>query len=744
MTSLYEPSADPGSPAPSAPAWARSTQHRLSGAGDPDTGTAAGRSAGSGRAGWWLPRGRRGAALARFWRGRPADPVWVRPGLLGLLAATTVLYIWGLGASGYANSFYAAAVQAGTKSWKAFLFGSFDPSNFITVDKSPGALWLMELSGRIFAFSSWSMLIPEALEGVATVGLVYLIVRRWFPAGAALAAGAVTALTPVAVLMFRFNNPDALMVMLITLAAYATVRVVDGGGRRWALVAGSAVGFAFLAKMLQAFLVVPALGAVILLAAPGPVRRRLVLLFWSAISLVVSAGWWIAIVQLTPAADRPYIGGSQDNSLWNLIFGYNGFGRLTGNETGSVGGGAAGTAGRWGPTGLTRLFGAEMGTQISWLVPAALVLLGTGLVVTRRLPRVNRTRAALVLWGGWLVVTGLAFILGQGIIHQYYTVALAPAIGGLIGTGGALFWANREKTVARGVLAVSVLTTAIWAAVLLHRTPHWLPVLAPMILVAGVAGAAGIMAWPWIKGGLRGGAAALAVIACLLAPTAYTFDTVNTPHTGAIPTAGPAGSSTGAGPGAGPGGGPGRGPGGFPGRQAGGNFAGGQGGFPGGGQGGFPGGGQGGFPGGPHGFPGAAGGLGTRGGNPAGGLLDASAPTAALKSLLEQGASKYEWVAAAVGANQAAGYQLATGDAVMAIGGFNGTDPYPPLAQFEKLVAAGKVHYFIGGGAGGGPAGGPGGGQSGTSSAVSSWVESHFTSQTVGGVTVYDLTSPTS
>ena len=179
--------------------------------------------------------------LRRLIRGRNEDPAWVRPGIVALLVATGFLYIWDLGASGWANSFYAAAVQAGTKSWKAFLFGSFDPSNFITVDKSPGALWVMELSGRIFGFNSWSMLVPEALEGVATVGIVYLTVRRWFPPAAGLAAGAVTALTPVAALMFRFNNPDAMLVMLMTLAAYATVRAIEEERPRWMVLAGTDV-----------------------------------------------------------------------------------------------------------------------------------------------------------------------------------------------------------------------------------------------------------------------------------------------------------------------------------------------------------------------------------------------------------------------------------------------------------------------------------------------------------------------
>ncbi|HEX4864310.1 MAG TPA: glycosyltransferase family 39 protein, partial [Acidimicrobiales bacterium] len=281
--------------------------------------------------------------VREFVRGKPYDPRWVRPALIALLSTSALLYLWDLGASGWANTFYSGAVEAGTKSWKAFFFGSFDSSNFITVDKSPASLWVMELSARVFGVNSWSILVPNALEGVATVAVVYATVRRWFTASVALLAGSIVALTPVAALMFRYNNPDAFMVLLLCVAAYATARAIEDGRSRWIVLAGAMVGFGFLAKMLQALLVVPGLAAAYGLAAPGSVGRRLRNLAYGGLALVVSAGWWIAAVQLTPAADRPYIGGSQNNSLWNLIFGYNGFGRLTGNETGSVGGGGGAT-----------------------------------------------------------------------------------------------------------------------------------------------------------------------------------------------------------------------------------------------------------------------------------------------------------------------------------------------------------------------------------------------------------------
>jgi len=186
------------------------------------------------------------------------------------LAAAAALYLIGLGRSGWANDFYAAAVQAGTKSWKAMFFGSFDASSFITVDKPPASLWVMEISARIFGLNSWSLPVPQALDGVASVALLYAAVKRWFGPGAGLLAGAVLATTPVATLMFRFNNPDALLVLLLVAGAYAVTRAIEDGRTRWLVLAGSLVGFGFLTKMLQALLVLPAFGIAYLVAGrPG-------------------------------------------------------------------------------------------------------------------------------------------------------------------------------------------------------------------------------------------------------------------------------------------------------------------------------------------------------------------------------------------------------------------------------------------------------------------------------------------
>ncbi|HET6825784.1 MAG TPA: glycosyltransferase family 39 protein [Amnibacterium sp.] len=661
--------------------------------------------------------GRLGRAL---WRGREADAVWVRPAFLGLLLLAAVLDVWDLAASGWANAFYSAAAQAGASNWEAFLYGSSDAGNSITVDKPPASLWVMALSVRIFGLSAWSILLPEALMGIATVALVYLIVRRRFAPGAALIAGLATAVTPVAVLMFRFDNPDALLVLLVTLATYLTLRGIEDGRVRWILWAGVAVGVGFLTKQLQAFLVVPVLGGVYLFSAPRRVGIRLAHLAGALGTLVASAGWWVALVELVPASMRPYIGGSQTNDFLELTFGYNDFGRLTGQETGSVtGGGAATGGGMWGRTGLLRLFGGDFASQISWLLPAALGLLVIGVVVTWRRPRTDASRALVLLLGGTLVVTGLAFSFGAGIIHPYYSVALAPAIGGLVGVGSALLWQRRAALWARIAAAALVLASTAWAVVLLSAAQGFLPWLPPVVGAAGLLGAAALLLPPRLAAAAPV-AIAVSLVAVLAGPAAFAVNTTLTPHSGSLPTAGPAVSlgstggpgGTGAGVGQGFGGGTGFTPpaGGFGARNG---FAPPTGGF--GGRAGFGGGTNGGF---------------------GGGLLGGNTSVdAAVTEALKAGASSYTWAAAAIGSQNAASYQLATGLAVMPIGGFNGSDPSPTLAEFEQDVAAGRIHWFIASGMRGGVSNGG----SNASAEIAAWVEENFIPQTVGGTTLYDL-----
>ncbi|CAI7979093.1 4-amino-4-deoxy-L-arabinose transferase [Frankia sp. Hr75.2] len=751
-----------------------------------------------------------GGRLARLVRGRPDDPRWVRPALLVLLAATAVLYLWDLGDSGWANSFYAGAVQAGTLSWKAMFFGSLDSSNYITVDKPPASLWMMALSGRIFGFSSWSMLAPNALCGVATVGILYATVRRVAGPVAGLLAGTLCALTPVAVLMFRFNNPDALLVLLLVVGAYAVTHALEAGSWRWLVAAGVAIGFAFLTKMLQAFLVVPAFGLAYLIAAPTGWWRRVVHVLAGVGGILAGAGWWVLAAEVWPKSSRPYIGGSENNSVLGLTFGYNGLGRIFGESNGGGGGGrmpggggrqmlaeleqyfaanggapgglqingGPGGGGRGGggfgsSTGIDRLFGGSFDDQISWLLPAALILLVGGLWATRRAPRADRARAGLVLWGGWTLVTGLVFSYMGGIVHEYYTVALAPGIAGTVALGVHALWRTRGEIISRVFLAASAAVTAIWTYVLLGRT-DWQDWLRLPALVAGLLAAVVLLMGHRL---VRRAAVALAVVvafSALAAPAGYALETASQPHTGSIPLAGPTG-----GMGGGFGGTGGGLPSGF--NQSGAEANGGQG--PGGLQ-GFPGGngqdganGQG-FPGGGQGFPGGGTG-GQRGGG--GGMGEQVSGEVA--KLLSDGAEGFRWVAATSNSTSAASMELATGGKpVMAMGGFSGSDPAITLEQFKKYVTDGKIHYFIGGGGPGGfgganatgtdATGGAGSAQSGAggqeaagvggdatigggmpnfggggfggNSEISTWVSENFTALSVGGQTVYDLTQPVS
>jgi 4-amino-4-deoxy-L-arabinose transferase-like glycosyltransferase len=620
-----------------------------------------------------------------LWRGSLADPAWARPALLGLLLATAAFYLYNLTASGWANSFYSAAAQAGSSNGAAFFFGSSDAANSITVDKPPASLWVMALSVKVFGLNSFAILSPQVVMGVASVGVLYATVRRQFGVRAGLVAGAVLALTPVAVLMFRFNNPDALLTFLMVLAAWATMKAIEKTSARWFMLVGVFLGFAFLTKTLQAFLVVPGFALAYLVAARTSLPKRIWHVVLGGVALVVSAGWWVVIVELLPESMRPYIGGSQTNSFLELTFGYNGFGRITGNETGSVGGGG----GNWGATGLGRMFNAEIGGQISWLIPAALILLAAGLYFRGRRPRTDTRRAAYLVWGGWLVVTLLTFSLMAGIFHAYYTVALAPAVAALVGMGAAEAWEHRERPVGSIVLAVATAATAVWGFVLLSRSVEWNSWLRIVVLAVGLAAAFGFLVVSRVQRRAVPVIVGAALFASLLGPAAYSVQTVSTGHSGSIVDAGP----TAAGAAGGPGGG----------------------------------------------MRGAPGGTAQGGRGGMGGLLNASTPSTAVVSALSADAERYTWVAATIGSQNAAGLQLGTQLPVMAIGGFNGSDPSPTLAGFQADVQDRKIHYFLAGGGFGGQNGG-----SNAAAQISAWVQQNFTAVTIGGTTFYDLTQPAS
>jgi 4-amino-4-deoxy-L-arabinose transferase-like glycosyltransferase len=640
---------------------------------------------------------------------------WGDRAALGLLLlGTGLLYLVGLSKSGWANQFYAAAAQAGSKSFKAFLFGSLDQSNFITVDKPPASLWVMDASVKVFGVNSWAILVPQALEGVAAVALLYAAVRRISGPTAGLLAGAVLATTPVAALMFRYDNPDALLVLLMTAAAYATVRATEAARARWLMLAGALLGLAFLTKMMQGLIVVPAFALAYLIAAPTPLRKRVWHTLAAGAALIVAAGWWIALVELWPAGSRPYIGGSTNNSVLELVFGYNGIGRLTGADNNGSVGGTGGGGFSSGTTGLVRLFDSDMGTQISWLLPAALVALAALGWLTARRPRTDTLRAGLIVWGGWLLITGIVFSFASGIIHPYYTVALAPAIAALVGLGVVELWRARSTEAARWALAALVAVTGWWAYVLLGRAT-WHPELRWIVAGAAVLAVAAILAGTRVKALI---VASLVAVTLLIAPTAYALQTASTAHTGALPTAGPAASGSFAGAGGGPGG---RGGGTAPGGTAPGGT-------------GAP---RNGSQRPSRGGQGAGGGFGGGRGS-AGGLGGATTVGSALTTALQQDAADYTWVAATTSDNEAASLELASGESVMSLGGYNGTDDAITLARFEQLVTAGKIHYYVADGQGfiGSTAA-----NTSTAYVIQQWVAKTYTATTVGTTTVYDLTA---
>jgi 4-amino-4-deoxy-L-arabinose transferase-like glycosyltransferase len=411
--------------------------------------------------------------------------------------------------------------------------------------------------------------------------------------------------------------------------------------------------------------VLPGFALAYLIAGRRSLKGRLGDLLLAGAAVVVSAGWYLALVELWPPSSRPYIGGSQHNSILELALGYNGLGRLTGDEVGGLGNLNH-------DVGWARLFGLGMGLDIAWLLPAAAICVVAGLLIVRRAPRTDPTRAALTQWGTWLVVTAAVFSFANGIVHPYYTVALAPAIAASVGIGATLLWRNRFDIRAATALAATVLVTAVLAAVLLGRNTEWLPWLRALVAVGGVGAAVLIPVAGRLSPVLARAVAALAAVACVLAPAAYSIATAATPHTGAVPSVGPSRHGAFGGP---------------------------------------------------------------------GGLLDAPETTTAVADTLAAHATEFTWAAATVGSNNAAGYQLASGVPVMAVGGFNGTDPAPTLKQFQAYVAGRRIHYFIAGHMMPGPARAHATG-SRDAEDIAEWVQTHFTPADVDGAVLYDLTRP--
>ena len=646
----------------------------------------------------FLPRLRPVEGLRSLVRGRADEAAWVRPAFLGVLALAALLYLWNLTVSGYANTYYSAASLAASKSWTAWFFGSFDASNFITVDKPPLSTMVMGLSVRLFGLSSWSVLAPEALAGAGTVGVLFLAVKRSFGPAAATIAAIVMALTPAAVLIFRFNNPDALLTFLLVISAWALLRSLEHGSYRWVVLAGVCVGLAFLTKYLQAYLVLPGFALVFGFSANTTLRRRLIGLPLAFATVLLASGWWVAIEELLPAGSKPFIGGSTSGSALDLIFGYDGLGRIFG-ATGPGGGGAGG-GGFSGSVGLLRLFNDQLFGEIAWLIPLALVCLVAGLFIRRWAHRTDAGLAGYLLWGSWFVVTAIVFSYMSGVIHSYYAVALAPAIAALVGAGLVDLWSARARVWLGGVaVGLACLGTAWFGSTLLDRTPSFYPglgtaaiLLAAVALLVLVATSLPSLAENVAVKRLAVGAAALGICATLLAPAAYALDTTGTAYGGGDPHPGP-GTTSGFGGGFGGNGGP---AGGLVGGVAGGQ---------------------------PGGLPGDGGGL---GGN--------SADTALLEYLVANRGTA-TWIVAANSSQEGGSIELATGLPVMAMGGFTGSDPAPTLDQLKSYIASGKLRFVLAGSV----LSGGGGFGSTDSSSRTSWVTSTCKAVSYGGsASLYD------
>jgi 4-amino-4-deoxy-L-arabinose transferase-like glycosyltransferase len=470
-------------------------------------------------------------------RARPLALTFPRPELAALLVAAGVLYLWALDRNGFANEYYSAAVRSMTTSWHAFLYGAFDTAGVMTVDKPPLALWVQALSARAFGFNSWSLLVPQALMGVGTVALTYDMTRRRFGRAAGFVAGLALVLTPVAVAIFRHNKPDALLVLCCTAALWFVVRGLEDGRMRWIVLAGVAVGLGFEAKMAAALLVVPALVVAWLWVAPrGRVNAARGLAAGGAAMAAVGLAWPV-LIWLTPAADRPWVSGTSDNSIWSLIFGYNGLGRLFGQDGGPGGGGGPGAAGSvfGGEPGALRLFNEALGGQAGWLLGAA-VAAGIGVLVLTRLRRTDARTGWLLAVGGAGLTMAVAFSRAEGIFHPYYVSQLAPMIAALAGAGAGVLLRGGVTARVLGPAFVLAGVATEWLVLRTTTDLGWLP---PVLVAAGI-GIAVLLAADVMGARGRTFIAAGAVAVLLFAPASWSLQTPSYAVSGTFPAGGPA------------------------------------------------------------------------------------------------------------------------------------------------------------------------------------------------------------
>lgn len=667
-----------------------------------------------------------------------------------MAALAALIFTWGAFHT-TTNNFYAADARSMSMSWKNFLYGSLDPAGSVTIDKLWGFLWPQAISAKIFGYSAWALALPEAIEGVISVLVLYRLTRRWTGRSdvALLSAGLFT-LTPIVAATFGHSGlEDNALTMCLILATDAFQRAMNEGRLRSLALSGFWIGMAFQTKMVQAWTVVPIFGLVYLICAPHPLLKRIKhTLVFGAVTTVASL-WLMVIVQLTPAADRPFIDGSEGtNNIFKMVFVYNFTGRFS-SVTGTTSGGSFGGGGNdWG-----KLFAASFGTQIGWLYPLALVALVFGLIKARGAGRADGVRAGYLMWAGTLGITALAFSAGT-IPHSQYMTVLAPGLAalgaaGIVGMSRAL----RDEERLGWLLILAIAATVAWATKLSYENTVFLSWLPPLVVALGLASILLLVAYRIRRiGKVLAAGIVLGTTAMVATPAAWALSTFDTSagydgtsiNAAAGPYSGQFGSAGRTGGGFGGGGG------GFGGGGRGG--AGGASGFPGGGLGQQPPGGSSGTTGGAPsgGFPGLESGSGSTGrpggGGGGGGMPGGSGTlTSAEQQLLtylkaNQGSAKYLF--AVMGASEAENYIADAGASVLPIGGFSGSNGYPTLAQFKQLVASGELKYILLSGTGGGGRAGMGGTSSTASSDIQSWVEANcktVSSSAYGGSSVGTL-----
>lgn len=440
------------------------------------------------RAGWW-----------QFWRSPSDQPRWARPALLTVAALAALSYSWGSG-DAQLETFYGGAVRSMSQSWHNFFFAAFDPWGTVSVDKLPGAFWVQALFVRLVGFHTWALVVPQVVEGTLTVLVLYRAVRRVGGATAGLVAALGLAATPVTVLLNRGNISDTLLILLLVVAADCATAAFLTGRLHALVLAGVFVGLAFQAKMLQAWIVLPALYLVYILAAPvASLERRVGQVALSVVAVVLVSLSWMCVVTLVPAHDRPYADGSCDNSVFSQVFLYNGADRSSGElltqagcskppvgRTTSTSGGASHALSR----GPGRFLGGGFGRDAAWLFVPSCVALGCIVVARRRTPRTDPWRAGALLWGIWLILTW-SFISSSRSLNGYYLAALAPAMAALCGLGFALAWKRRAHT---SVVVVVMATVAIGVAYAISLVPERVGV-RPWVVATSVLAAAGAVGW---------------------------------------------------------------------------------------------------------------------------------------------------------------------------------------------------------------------------------------------------------